>query len=399
MKNIHFMQLFVKNGCSVITLLVLTLLLVSTNGQAQQTIRVSVSSDSLHNLLKKVEELQRINHQISAENESLRTQTLNLISEKQVQENRQATLSKLTDSLRSMAREQTRQLAEKENLLQQQARLQKEKEELFAEKEQRYKDALATTTIDKTRLEGRISSVDARLEGKNREIDLLQKNIDEKNAEMHARTLEIQTVVAEKKLTEAKADSMRTTLNATEKKLLLTSEQLKFNEIRLKDCENRYASVTNKKKKTRVVQGFALKNYRTPDFALAPKDAQNPSVYVISNKNSSSVEFDFVTGASIMLKDLSKEGGSMTYDVGFFLGFGGNNLFKNFYLGPNIKLFDVLHVNTGVNIAEYEALKEGFNVGDVLSPGISIPTTKEWRVNAYVGITFDLDLITMIGKK
>ena len=277
----------------------------------------------------------------------------------------------------------------KNTYLEEQLRIQKEKEQLFAEKEQIYKEAINSSLIDKVKLEGLISAKDSRLDGKEREIDLLQLSIDEKSRDILSRNGEIQKIVNDKAIADRRIDTLRTTLTEAEKSLVRTGEQLKYSELKLKDCEGRYANV----------QGFAVKGYRTPDFALAPKDANNPGVYVITNNNTSNIEFDYITGASFMLKDLSKPNASLTYDVGFFIGFGGNNLFKNFYLGPNFKLFDVLHVNLGANVREYEALKTGFNVGDKLDVGIAIPTTKEWKVKPYFGITFDLELLTMIGKR
>lgn len=312
---------------------------------------------------------------------------------------RESELVPLNEELNRKIVELGAELHAKNNYLEEQLRIQKEKEQLFSEKEQIYKDAINSTLIDKVKLEGQISAKDSRLDGKEREIDLLQLSIDEKSRDIQSRNLEIQHIILDKAAADRRIDTLRTTLTETEKSLVRSGEQLKYTELKLKDCENRYATVTNKKKKTRVVQGFAIKNYRTPDFALAPKDANNPGLYVITNKNTSDIEFDFVTGASFMLKDLSKPGAALTYDVGFFLGFGGNNLFKNFYLGPNFKLFDVLHINLGANVREYEALKEGFNVGDKLDAGIAIPTTKEWRIKPYLGLTFDLELLTMIGKR
>lgn len=312
---------------------------------------------------------------------------------------RENELVPLNEALNRKIAELGAELHAKNSFLEEQLRIQKEKEQLFAEKEQLYKDAISSSLIDKVKLEGQISVKDSRLDGKEREIDLLQLNIDEKNRDIQSRNSEIQKIVMDKGHADRRIDTLRTTLTEAEKSLVKTSEQLKYSELKLKDCENRYATVTNKKKKTRVVQGFAIKNYRTPDFALAPKDANNPGVYVITNNNTSNVEFDFVTGASFMLKDLSKPNASLTYDMGFFIGFGGNNLFKNFYIGPNFKLFDVLHVNLGANVREYEALKEGFVVGDKLDAGIAIPTTKEWKIKPYFGITFDLELLTMIGKR
>ncbi len=312
---------------------------------------------------------------------------------------RESELVPLNEALNRKITELGAELHAKNNYLEEQLRIEREKEQLFAEKEQIYKEAINSSLIDKVKLEGLISAKDTRLGGKEREIDLLQLSIDEKSRDIQSRNSEIQKIVTDKAIADRRIDTLRTTLTEAEKDLVRKGEQLKYTELKLKDCEGRYANVTNKKKKTRVVQGFAIKGYRTPDFALAPKDANNPGLYVITNNNTSDIEFDFVTGASFMLKDLSKPDAALTYDMGFFIGFGGNNLFKNFYLGPNFKLFDVLHVNVGVNIREYEALKSGFNVGDKLDAGIAIPTTKEWKVKPYFGITFDLELLTMIGKR
>ena len=312
---------------------------------------------------------------------------------------RESELVPLNEALNRKIVELGAELHEKNTYLEEQLRIQKEKEQLFSEKEQIYKEAVNSSLIDKVKLEGLISAKDSRLDGKEREIDLLQLSIDEKSRDIQSRNTEIQKIVTDKAMADRRIDTLRNTLTEAEKDLVRTGEQLKYSELKLKDCEGRYATVTNKKKKTRVVQGFAIKAYRTPDYALAPKDAANPGLYVITNNNTSDIEFDFVTGASFMLKDLSKPGAALTYDMGFFIGFGGNNLFKNFYLGPNFKLFDVLHVNLGANVREYEALKSGFNVGDKLDAGIAIPTTKEWKIKPYFGITFDLELLTMIGKR
>lgn len=285
------------------------------------------------------------------------------------------------------------------NNLQEQLRIQREKEILFIDKERIYKEAVNSTILDKVKLEGQIATRDTRLEGKEREISLLQMSLEDKNRDIASRTSEMQRIMNDRDKAARYLDTLRNTLLEKEKSLIKTSEQLKYTELKVKDCESRYVSVTNKKKKTRVVQGFAIKTYRTPDYVLSPKDINNPSVYVINNRNSSDVEFDFVTGATFMIKDLSKPDGALTYDLGFFLGFGGNNLFKNFYIGPNVKLFDVVHLNAGANIAEYEILKEGFEQGQVLPLGVAIPTNKSWKINGYIGLTFDLELITLIGKK
>jgi hypothetical protein len=343
--------------------------------------------------------LQVENARLKSELASEVTRADRLTSNVETLQLQQSRLMIFNDSLNKQISGLSRQVQQKNEMLESQLRLQQEKEQLFAEKEQLYKDAINSSMIDKVTLEGKISAKDSRLEGKDREISLLQLNIDEKNRDISTRNAEMQNLITGKALADQKADTLLNNLTKTEKNLLITGEQLKYSELRLKDCESRFASLTNKKKKTKVVQGFAIKNYPTPDYVLAPKDAENPSVYVISNKNSSNIEFDFITGASVMLKDLSRPGGSLTYDVGFFLGFGGTKLFKNFYFGPNFKLFDVLHINLGANVAQYEVLKSGFEVGNELKPGIAIPTTNEWKIKGYFGLTFDLELITMIGKR
>lgn len=319
------------------------------------------------------------------------------------------TIGRLNDSIKTLIKQYaqsenrikllTSELEEKNRNLEEQLRIQREKETLFMEKEKLYQEAINSTMLDKVKLEGQIAARDSKLDGKEREISLLQQNINDKDKDIVSRNGEIMKVMSDKERADFTIDTLRRALSNKEILLIKTGEQLKYSELKVKDCESRYITVTNKKKKTRVVQGFAIKNYRTPDFILAPKDVNNPSVYVINNRNSSNVEFDYVTGATFMIKDLTKEGSSLTYDLGFFLGFGGNNLFKNFYLGPNMKLFDVIHLNAGANIAEYEVLKDGFKVGDVLIPGTAIPTNKAWKINGYVGFTFDLELITMIGKR
>jgi hypothetical protein len=53
----------------------------------------------------------------------------------------------------------------------------------------------------------------------------------------------------------------------------------------------------------------------------------------------------------------------------------------------------------GINIAEYQELQSGFNEGDALPPGMSIPTVKEWKVNAFFGMTIDFELLSNIPKK
>ena len=159
------------------------------------------------------------------------------------------------------------------------------------------------------------------------------------------------------------------------------------------------AAAKNRKKKIRFVQGVGLKGYRTPDWQLAPQSSSTTSIYVITNKNAGKLEFDYITGVSLSLYDLSQDDGKFTYDAGLYVGFGGTNLFKNFYIAPSFKAFDFFHFMLGCNIAEYQLLQSGFNIGDVLPGGMSIPTVKTWKANFFLGMTIDFELLANIPKK
>lgn len=370
-----------------------------TSGQEITNLTSTSISDSTIIITDKTGDIQLYYSNILNDNKTLQHQIDSLKSELTRLRKQEQEMISLNDALNQKNNELSRELLSKSQFLEEQLRVQREKEVLFTEKENLYKEAMNSTILDKVKLEGQLATRDSKLAGKEREIALLQQNIDDKSQDISTRNSEIQKIIQAKENSDKRIDSLRTYLSETEKSLVKSTEQLKYAEIKLKDCESKYTNVTNKKKKTRVVQGFAIKNYRTPDYILAPKDIDNQNVYVISNKNSSNIEFDYVTGASFMVKDLTKPGSNLTYDVGFFLGFGGQNLFKNFYLGPNVKLFDVIHINLGANIAEYQLLKDGFKEGDALMAGTAIPTSKAWKINGYLGFTFDLELITLIGKR
>jgi len=147
------------------------------------------------------------------------------------------------------------------------------------------------------------------------------------------------------------------------------------------------------------VQGVALKTFRTPQYELAPKDVNNVNVYVINNKNAGNFEIDYITGASIKLVDLFKTKKKSTSDLSLFVGIGGKDLFKNYYLAPNLCLFSAIHLSIGLNLHELETLKSGFNEGDILTIGTPIPTNNQWKLNGFFGITLDLAVASGIFKK
>jgi len=261
------------------------------------------------------------------------------------------------------------------------------------------REAQAAASLNQARLEGKIDVNATKVEAKDREIAFMQESMKEKDRIIKEKTDELAAYYREKSNSLRIVDSLARKLNATELELVRVSERLKIIEGQYNQMIAQQTAATNKKKKIRFVQGVALKNYRTPDWQLAPQSSATTSVYVITNKNGGKVEFDYITGVSLALYDLSKPDGKYTYDAGMFLGFGGTNLFKNFYMAPSFKAFDFFHFMIGVNVAEYEQLQSGFNEGDILPPGMSIPTVKEWKANLFFGMTVDFELLSNITKK
>ncbi|MDA3868067.1 MAG: hypothetical protein PF489_15155 [Salinivirgaceae bacterium] len=275
----------------------------------------------------------------------------------------------------------------------------REKEQLFAEKEQIYQKAIQESKIDLVKLQGQLQSKNSELHGKGREIELLAQSIEERKQSIEKQNQEIDAIRQRREKVTHRLDTLRNYLQETEKELIVTKEKLKYAEQDVSRLKKQIHDLTNKKKTIRLVQGMAIRNFRTPLYSLNPESSDNPDEYVISNENGGDYEFDFVTGATFRLLDIGSDEGKFTSDVGFFMGFGGKNLFKNFYIGPNIKLFDVIHINAGLNIAEFRMLKSGFNEGDRVPQGTSIPTVSEWKLSPYFGLTFDFSLITSIAGK
>jgi hypothetical protein len=89
-----------------------------------------------------------------------------------------------------------------------------------------------------------------------------------------------------------------------------------------------------------------------------------------------------------------------SYDVGFYVGFGGSNLFKNFYVGASFRFMDFFYFTMGMNIAEYQVLKDGYHDNDVIGNSLSIDdiTAKAWLVKPFVSLSIDLDFLGYIKK-
>ena len=214
-------------------------------------------------------------------------------------------------------------------------------------------------------------------------------------------------------------DSLRSIVRIAEIEAVRKEEANKYLEERARAAEERIAQTTNKKKKIRPIQGVALRFYRAPDWEIRLKSGATSGTYdkYISNRNAGKVDFDYVTGASVMLWDLTEyfnkdhnigSNGKgikrfdqqFNYDIGIYVGFGGSNLFRNFYVGTSFRFVDFFYLTIGVNIAEYQVLKSGYESGEVIGPNLSIEdvTAKAWLVKPFVSLSIDLDFLSYIKK-
>lgn len=306
----------------------------------------------------------------------------------------------MNDTLTVVNNEIKQQLNEKNALLEEKIRILQQKEILFAEKEQVYKDAISTSNIDKVKIEGLVEAKNASIEGKDKEISLLQKSINEKENHISNKDKQLSLISEERDKYFRMSDTLREKLKAAQIVIMQREEELKYTKQRAEAAEEKVLHATNRKKKVRVIQGMAMRFFPTPDWDIMPRALGNSEYEnIIVNRNSSKVDFDLVVGASMMLLDLTKPGQKFSQDLGIYVGFGGNNIFKNFYVGPSYKFLDFFHVSAGVNVAQYTMLADGYEEGSVLPAGWSIQTTKQWKVTAYFSLSFDLDFISYIGKK
>lgn len=220
-------------------------------------------------------------------------------------------------------------------------------------------------------------------------------------------------------------DSLRAQVRVCELENVRKEEANKYLTQRAKDAEGKVAEATNRKKKVRAIQGIAMRFYRTPNWEIRLQPTEVDGTYdkVLRNRNAGNIEFDFVTGASVMLWDLTKffnkDHESRTigettiktpelrkfdqdfaYDLGIYVGFGGSNLFKNFYVGPSFRFVDFFYLSVGVNIAEYDVLVSGYNEGDHLKSAQTIDdvTAKAWLLKPFLALSIDLDFLSYIKK-
>ncbi len=333
----------------------------------------------------------------------------------------------LKDSLIAANDLYQKELQEKNRLLTEQMNAMQEKERLVAEKEELYRQALTNSTIDKAKWEGELRAKEASIEAKSKEIEYLQKDIDNKEVTLISQREIYINLLTEKEHYRHLVDSLQKRVNSVEIENIRKQEENKYLAQKAKDAEEKAAITLNKKKKVRPIQGIAMRFFRTPDWdiRLTP-DHVDPTTgaatysKVIRNRNAGDIEFDFVTGASVMLWDLtdffnnpSQKDSTSTrlpeiprfdqkfnYDLGIYVGFGGTNLFKNFYIGPSFRFVDFFYLTVGVNICEYEMLIDGYSAGQSLETALTLDdiTAKSWLVKPFISLSIDLDFLSYIKK-
>lgn len=337
---------------------------------------------------------------LQLEVESLRKEVVGLNESIDALKNRNKELHLINDTLTVVNNEINKQLSEKNALLEEKIRILQQKEILFAEKEQLYKEAISNSNVDKAKVEGLVEAKNASIVGKDKEISLLQKSINEKENHISTKDMQLKQMSAERDKYFMMSDTLREQLKEAQIVILKREEELKYTKKRAEEAEAKVERATGRKKKVRVIQGLAMHFSPMPDWIIRPRiNSAKEYKNFIENANAGTVDFDLVVGASVMLLDLTKNGEKFTQDLGIYVGFGGNNLFKNFYLGPSYKFLDFFHLSIGVKMAQYTVLADGYKVGDELPVGWAIPTGKKWIITPYISLSFDLDFISYIGKK
>lgn len=314
-----------------------------------------------------------------------------------------------------------KELQEKNSLLEEQVKALQEKEQLFAEKEELYKAAVANSNVDKAQLEWEVQNKNISIEAKAREISYLQRDIDAKAQTLTAQKEDYDRLTRERDRYRQLVDSLRAQVREAELENVRKDEANKYLQQRAKDAEEKQQVAANKKKKVRPIQGIAMRMFRTPNWEIrltpeASSDGTTSYIKTAHNRNAGNVEFDFVTGASVMLWDLTKYFNdnkqeslltgapkfdqSFSYDIGFYVGFGGSNLFKNFYVGPSFRFMDFFYLTMGVNLCEYELLDECYTHGEPIDSGLTLDniTAKAWKVKPFVAFNIDLDFLSYIKK-
>lgn len=402
-------------------LILLFFLLVAMVGSAQVVDEPQLSSQDEYVVIDDgdVDSLDMLREQVEVLSRRLDSMHVNQATMR----HRMRELVALKDSLVYLNDLYQKELQEKNRLMTEQVTAMQEKERLIAEKEELYRQALTSSSIDRAKWEGDIKAKEASIEAKAREIDYLQKDIDAKEVTLRSQRENYEHVLNEKERYRHLVDSLQKRVTAYEIENIRKEEENKYLKQKAKEAEEKAAITLNKKKKVRPIQGIAMRMFRTPDWdTRLGLDENNNTQGYIRNKNAGDIEFDFVTGASVMLWDLTdyfngdgkgkdslgvsrlpeirRFDQQFNYDLGIYVGFGGSNLFKNFYIGPSFRFVDFFYLTIGVNVCEYEILTEDYQEGSVLKPGTSLDKiiAKSWLVKPFVALSIDLDFLSYIKK-
>ena len=284
---------------------------------------------------------------------------------------------------------------------------------------------LDSLTLVNQNLEGQVKKLEQQVERLQEKQQFYEEKESFYKVEMMRDLRETnEKLLDEKEKYQQLSDSLRNSLIEAEKTIIRSNEELKYTQQRAKDAEAKISAATSKKKKVSAIQGIAMKAFRTPNWSLAPdkiveQDGTQRTFYRIVNKNGGEVEFDYTAGAYVMLWDLTRKtklietdsiskkiieikkfDQDFSYSLGLYVGFGGSNLFKNFYVGPSFKFLDFFHLSAGYNVCEYEMLTGAYQEGDELPAGFSLTDqiSKVWKAKPFVSLSFDLDFISYIKK-
>ena len=328
-------------------------------------------------------------------------------------------LSRIKDSLVVSNSKYQRELQAQNRQLEEKIRALQEKEQLVAEKEQLYKEAISSSTVDKAKFQFELQAKEVSITAKEKEIEMMQRNIDARDSSLKDEKNNYRSLLQERNRYMHIVDSLRAKVVAAEMENVKKQEENKYLAERAKAAEEKVATATNRKKKVRPVQGIAMKFYRTPDWNIRLTADNKKQIW---NRNAGSIEFDYITGASVMLwdmtnyfnpkgktdttfstfsgKELRRFDQQFAYDLGVYVGFGGSNLFKNFYVGPSFRFMDFFYLVVGVNVCEYEVLTDGRKDGTYLTGSESLTdiTAHSWLVKPFVALSIDLDFLSYIKK-
>ncbi len=334
-------------------------------------------------------------------------------------------LSQLNDSLVISNERYQQSLQEKNAMLENMTQLLQEKEKLMAEKDALNTQLRQSSSLDSAKFLYQVKSKEADIAAKQGEIDMLRRNIDTRDASLQSEKLNYERLAAERQQCMRIVDSLREMVVKVEKENVRKDEENKYLAQRAKEAEEKVATATNRKKKVRPVQGIAMRFYRTPNWNIritpvTDDEGNTTNMRQIWNRNAGNIEFDYITGASVMLWDMSKyfnkQPDTLTlsnatvdlrkfdqqfaYDLGVYVGFGGSNLFKNFYVGPSFRFMDFFYLVVGVNVCEYEVLSDGYKNNQILTAGEALDNviSKTWLVKPFVALSIDLDFLSFIKK-